>query len=96
MRSSCFVERSIGGGAFIDGKAAYCFAFGCAHEMASLGAGVMPAHHRPGVCLAKTKASGRVDVYTRGSQGSVCVTTPIAGRLVWPLDSLGMDTWASC
>ena len=45
-----------------------------------LGAGVMPAHQRPGVCLAKAKASGRVDVYTRGSQGSVCVTTPTAGQ----------------
>ena len=46
----------------------------------SLGAGVMPAHLRPGVCLAKGKATGRVDVYTRGSQGSVCVTTPTAGQ----------------
>ena len=46
----------------------------------SLGAGVMPAHQRPGVCLAKAKASGRVDVYTQGSQGSVCVTTPTAGQ----------------
>ena len=45
----------------------------------SLGAGVMPAHQRPGVCLAKAKASGRVDVYTRSSHGSVCVTTPTAG-----------------
>ena len=80
MRSSCYVERSIGGGAFSDGKAAYCLAFECAHEVAFLGAGVMPAHQRPGVCFAMAKASGRVDVCTRGSQGSGCVTTRTAGQ----------------
>ena len=74
------MERSTGGGACIDGKAAYYFAFGCAHDGAFIGSGVMPAHQRQGVCLAQAKASGRSDVYTRGSQGSVCVTTPTAGQ----------------
>ena len=45
----------------------------------SLSVGRLPARQCLGVCLAKAKASGRVDVYTRGSQGSVCLTTPIAG-----------------
>ena len=30
------------------------------------------ARRRPGVCLSKAKVSGRVDVYTRGLQGSDC------------------------
>ena len=37
------------------------------------------ARRRQGVCLSKAKVSGRVDVYTWGLQGSVCLTTPIAG-----------------
>ena len=41
--------------------------------------GWLPARLCPGVRLAKVKASGRVDVYIRSSQGSVCLSTPIAG-----------------
>ena len=50
VRSSCYVERSIGGGALIDGKVAYCFAFGCAHEVASIGSGCDACTSTPG-CL---------------------------------------------
>ena len=41
--------------------------------------GWLPARPCPGVRHAKAKASGRVDVYIRGSQGSVCLSTPIVG-----------------
>ena len=51
----------------LTGKQPTALRSGALMRWPSLGAGAMPAHQRPGVCLAKAKATGRVDVYTRSS-----------------------------